>query len=315
MKPKKEMALSEWKEVLKDPIFKTIKELTVSGGEAFLFDDYVGAIELFIDSMPKLQRLVLNTNGFLSKKVETDVKKISKICQIKKVRLMVAISVDGPEKLHDEIRRTKGGYKRAMETAVKLKKISKAYDFKLMISTLLLKKNIDKYEEIESWHKKNEIDYGFQLIGFHDTFVNNLNDERKLGYESKKKTLLEVLHKLSRGGGINLMSYYWTDMKNMYENKADRTTPCSFLKDGFVVDSLGDVYYCLSVKPIGNFIKEKRSVGEIYFDKKNLDFRNRLPQKACKRCNSGCGVTSALAFDLKRFIWFKLTGRLWNSLD
>jgi hypothetical protein len=83
------------------------------------------------------------------------------------------------------------------------------------------------------------------------------------------------------------------------------------LKDDFVIDSLGDVYYCLSVQPIGNFIKEKRSVGEIYSDPKNISFRKNLPKTACKNCNSGCNVTQGIAFDAKRYIWYKLIGRLW----
>jgi radical SAM protein with 4Fe4S-binding SPASM domain len=108
------------------------------------------------------------------------------------------------------------------------------------------------------------------------------------------------------------MRYYWEDMIQMYRDGAVRTTPCSFLKDDFVIDSLGDVYYCLSVRPIGNFVKENRLVGEIYYDQKNISFRQNLSKNACRNCNSGCNTSNAIAFDVKKYIWYKITGKLWR---
>jgi MoaA/NifB/PqqE/SkfB family radical SAM enzyme len=312
MKPKNELKYEEWEEVVHDPIFRDIKNLTISGGEAFLYKDYVKTIKLFVDSMPRMRRLVLNTNGFETGVIVGNVVEIASYCQKKGIRLMIGVSVDGVGRIHDGIRRTKNGFNNIKKTIVKLKKISKRYDFNLRIASLILRNNINNFEEMEAWCKKQKVDYGFQIVGFLKTFVNNKKEEKYLDFRNDKEKLFRIMEYLrDQGNNLNIMGYYWKDLIRMYKYGKERTTPCSFLKDDFVIDSLGDVYYCLSVRPIGNFLKEKRSVGEIYFDKKNIKFRHNLVKSACKNCNSGCNVANAIAFDAKRFLWYRLSGKLW----
>jgi MoaA/NifB/PqqE/SkfB family radical SAM enzyme len=295
-----------------DPIFKNISTLTISGGEAFLYEDYCETVKLFIDSMPKLRRLVLNTNGFLGEVITGAIKQITQICDDKSIKLEISISIDGTRKIHERIRGVSGCFDNILKTINDLKKINKKYKFSLGIATLLLNQNIDKFNEIDKWLKKTRIKYNYQLVGFHETFVKNTEKEKEIGFSSKKENLLKVIDNIiNRKNSNDFEKYYWTDMKNMYEKGKTRTTPCSFLKDEFVIDCLGDIYYCLSAKSIGNFIKEKRSISEIYYDPKNINFRQFLPKTNCLYCNSGCDVINSLAFDLKRYLWFKVTGKLW----
>jgi hypothetical protein len=95
----------------------------------------------------------------------------------------------------------------------------------------------------------------------------------------------------------------------MYKEKNPRTTPCPFLLDAFSLDSLGDVYYCLSQRKIGN-CRYGKSVSDIYYDKRNIDYRKRMANNFCLRCNSGCFVTSAIAKDFKKILWYFLTDKL-----
>lgn len=313
IKPKNEVSLAKWREIMRDNIFEDIRNLTISGGEPVLYLGYVEAVKLFIDSMPRLRRLVLNTNGFLPKKIEESVIEIAKYCRQKNVKLAVSVSVDGVGKVHDSLRRINNGFEKAFETIKRVSKISKKYRISVGVSTVILRQNIKRYKEMKKWLGDNKINGGFQIVGFHKDFLKNEAEEGKVGINSSvKKEFLEVLADIRDSKGkFSLIRYYWQDMMEMYGNDSSRTTPCSFLKDDFVIDSLGDVYYCLSVRPVGNFIKEKRSVGEIYFDKKNLSFRKNLPIKSCKKCNSGCNATNSIAFDAKKYLWYKLTGRLW----
>lgn len=313
IKPKNEVSLDKWKEIMKDNVFGEIRNLTVSGGEPILYTDYVEAVKLFINSMPKLRRLVLNTNGFLPKRTEKNIVEIAKYCKLRKIKLAVSISLDGVGDVHDALRGTKGAFNRAFETVKRLKRVSKKYDINIGVSAVILRQNVAKYFEMKNWLQKNKISGGFQIVGFHKDFLKNENKEEKLGINlAIKDEFLKVLKDIKdTKGKLSLMRYYWQDMIEMYKNNSKRTTPCSFLKDDLVIDSLGDVYYCLSVRPIGNFIREGRKVGEIYFDPKNLLFRKSLPSTACKNCNSGCNVANAIAFDAKRYVWYKLTGKLW----
>lgn len=309
MKPKKELSFIGWKRILKDQIFKNIENLTVSGGEVFLFKDLHKTIKLFINKMPNLKRLVINTNGFLVNKITRDTLLISEYCSSKKIKLLISISIDGVGKEHDEIRGIDGGFKKVEDTLTQLKKLSLKKNFNVGVASLLMDKNIDKYFQMKKWLHNKKIDYSFQLIGFHETYVHNLEKENSLNFNKKNKYIFfKVLNDLKKSKKIfDFNSYYWNDMYKLYKNKKRRTTPCPFLKDDFTIDSLGNVYYCLSVRPIGNFIKEKKTINDIYFDPKNIIFRKSLWKNECKFCNSQCDVRNAIAYDFKKFLKFKLT--------
>jgi MoaA/NifB/PqqE/SkfB family radical SAM enzyme len=315
IRPKKELTHEDWIEVMKDPIFRNIRNLTVSGGEPSMYKDYVKTVLMFIDSMPKLTRLVVNSNGFTPKKLIADMEQIAKACQKRGIKLGANVSIDGVRDVHDSLRRIKNGFDLCAETVSGYKSLAKKYGFSVTVSSLILRQNVHRYQDMVDWLKKNKTDGSFQIVGFHDTYLKNAETEKDLSINGDvKKTFLEVLQSiLDSKPAWDVGRYYWADMINMYKNGANRTSPCPFLTDDFVVDSLGDVYYCLSVKAVGNWIKEKRSISQIYYDPKNIKFRNNLPKTACKKCNSGCDVHNATAFDLKRFLYYKMSGKLWSG--
>lgn len=313
MKPKNEVNIKGWKKIMKDKIFSDIRNLTISGGEPLLYKDFINAIKLFVDSMSKLRRLVLNTNGFMPERVEKEIFELAKFCKNKGIKFVVNVSIDGVEEVHNGIRRIENGFSKSTETVRRIKKISKKYHINVGVSCVLLRQNISKYKEMEEWLTKSKNKGSYQIVGFLNTFLNNIESKKDLDINTKvKHDFLNVLSDIRDNCGIyNPMKYYWEDMLAMYGDGTIRSTPCPFLIDDFVIDGLGDVYYCLSTNPIGNFIKEKRSVGDIYFDLKNIRLRKKFPGGVCQKCNSGCNVVNGLAFDFKKYLWYKITGRLW----
>jgi len=312
MKPKKELSLKDWKSVLQNPVFKKIKQLTVSGGEAFLYQDYVKTVKMMINRISSLKRLVLNTNGF-APNVTENILKIADYCKLRKIKLAVTLSIDEIEIKHDEIRRVNGGFDRVMKVLNKLKKaVDNGVEINLSVASVLMKNNINDYEEIKRYFTNKDVNHNFQLIGFHKSYVNNLEEKYSLDFRNESKIkIIEFLQKMGRK--TNFEAFYWNDMYKMYKDYQRRETPCVFLKDGLVLDSLGDVYYCLSTKPIGNFVKEKKSISEIYFDARNIEFRNNLWSTSCKYCNSGCDVTKSIAYDFKKYFVFR-TKRLFEAI-
>ena len=313
IRPKKELSYEDWKKMMTDPIFADIRSLIITGGEPSMYRDFVKTIKLFVKSMPKLRRMVINSNGFTPKKLAADMEEIAGYCQRKRVKLTANVSIDGVGMVHDKLRRIENGFDKCVETVEGYKKLIPKYGINVGVSSLILKQNVDDVETMMKWLKETKTNGSFQIVGFHDTYLRNAKTENELGIdESVRNKFIKLLAKIRDNTGWPYVSkYYWDDMINMYANGGKRTTPCSFLKDDFVVDSFGDVYYCLSVRAIGNILKEQRTVGEIYFDSKNINFRKNLPKSACKSCNSGCNVTNAIAYDAKRWWWYKITGKLW----
>lgn len=305
MKPQEELSFGDWKKVLGDPVFRKVKVVTISGGEAFLYQDYLKTVKLIVDKLPKLKKIVLNSNGF-GKDIVRNILAVADYCKLKNIKLAVTLSIDEVGRRHDEIRRIKGGFDRAIMALDKLKMaVDSGVKIDLNVASVLMNKNIDRYQEINRFFIDKGVGHGFQLIGFHDTYVDNLEEKNNLGFVGgAKKKILKFLEEMRSKKGFE--SFYWDDMYMMYKTGQRRKTPCVFLKDGLVVDAIGDVYYCLSAKPIGNFVKEKRSVSEIYFDPKNIEIRKGFWKSNCEHCNSACDVRKSVAYDFKKYFVFKI---------
>lgn len=315
MKPKNEMSFSEWKMIMKDKIFNQISSLTISGGEALLHPEIVNLTQLFIDSMPQLKSINIISNGFMPNVIEKKIDAMAKVCNQARVHLSVSISLDGINSRHESIRRIPNAFDKTADTINRMKKLCKKYDMSLGIGSLLMKQNLNNVDEVAKWAKENNVNLNFQLIGFHQTFVNNLETEQDLNYSKQQnKKLISVLKQFASPKNIlDFRSYYWKDMINYYDKGYPRTTPCPFLKDQFVLDSLGDVYYCLSEPKIGN-ARHDKTISEIYYDKQNLLKRKQMKSGVCKKCNSGCNVNYAIAKDMSKYLWFRLTGQPYYGL-
>ncbi len=310
MKPKNELSFAEWRKTMNDPIFSTIERLTIAGGEPTLRPDLVTLVKLYVDSMPRLQFLSLITNGFLPRQVVEHTKKLFFLTQKRNVHLAVTVSLDGIGKTHELMRGAPGAFEKTSSSILALKSLQGKYGFWLGAACIICQKNLYHVKEVEKWCKMRGIPFNYQLVGFHETYVQNLEKKRELDFREKdRKYLYQILQKLAkRRSWRDVMVYYWYDMLRMYKENASRITPCPFLFDAFVLDSFGDIYYCLSERKIGNCRKE-RSVSDVYYSPENLAFRRGLAKNSCLRCNSACFVRSAIKKDFKKFILFYLTGK------
>lgn len=318
MKPKNELSFSEWQKIMKDPIFLTIKRLSICGGEPVLHPKLIKLTKLFVNSTPRLQFLNLTTNGFLFKRTARIAKALASLSKKRGISFSVAVSLDGVGKTHDLIRGIPGAFEKTKATILILKSLQLKYNFGLGVSGVICRKNLYHIKEVQQWCQSQGVPFYYQLVGFHETYVQNIEKKKELDFQKKHgKYLYSILRELAKTSSRKdfrswLKSYYWNDMLALYQG-SQRTTPCPFLYDSFVLDSLGDVYYCLSERKIGNY-RQGKTISEIYYHPKNLAFRRRLEKSACLKCNSGCFVVSATAKDFKKFIWFYLTGKRWPRL-
>jgi MoaA/NifB/PqqE/SkfB family radical SAM enzyme len=307
----KEITFSQWEKVMKDPIFSSIENLSISGGEPTLHPKFEKLINIFFASMPKLNHISMPSNGFQPQSYQK-IKSLIKLADKNNIDASIVISLDGIGKIHEEIRRIPNAFEKTTNTLFKLKKLQKNYDFNLSTACVISNTNIQQIPEYIEWCKKNSIKFSFQLVGFHKSYVNNLEKEKKLNFSDKDQTnLFNILEILSNKKSLkNPVAYYWKDMYNLYKYNSKRTTPCPSLIDTFVIDCIGDVYYCLSEDKIGNFLKD-RTVSEIYYDPQNLNYRNNLSKTKCLKCNSRCHVSEGLRRDFKKVVWYFLTGKTW----
>lgn len=314
-KIKDELSKAQWANILEDSIFSKIEEITFTGGEPILHPQFLEIANLFVTKLPRLYKINLISNGLDNKRLINSVKSLLKILDNKNIELLVSVSLDGLYKIHQEIRGVPNAFKKTKESLLALKKLNKDNKFILDSGAVMMNRNIDHISQLQSWLKKYNIHSHLQIVGFHENYISNLSEQSSADFTKKDKgKILKWLDKLSNPcSWRDLRSYYWADLFQMYKFGKNRTTPCPFLYDAFAMDSMGEIYYCLSEKSIGNVLKDG-NVSSIYFNKTNLKFRKLMKSNQCLKCNSGCDVSEALAKDVKRYLFFLLTGRTWSKM-
>ncbi len=118
----------------------TLRDINISGGEPFLRPDLPEIIAVVVKACPKA-RIVISTNGFLTDLVVKQMKKILKI----KPDIGVAISIDGMDEMHDEMRGIPGGFSKDMETLRQLKELGMT---NLRLGFTITEKNIKHLKKV-----------------------------------------------------------------------------------------------------------------------------------------------------------------------
>jgi len=144
---KQNLALSSSPELSLDEIERIAPQLgkllwlAFSGGEIFLRSDLVEITKLFYKTN-KPAIILLPTNGLLQDTICHNVETILRACP--ESSIVVKLSLDGPEPVHDELRGVAGAYRKTLATCEALGKLVDKYDnFELGINTVFCRANQD----------------------------------------------------------------------------------------------------------------------------------------------------------------------------
>jgi radical SAM protein with 4Fe4S-binding SPASM domain len=123
----------------------TLLWLAFSGGEIFLRLDLVEITRIFYENnRPAI--ILLPTNGLLTETIYERVEAILNDCP--KSTVVVKLSLDGPENVHDKMRGVKGGYQKTLKTCKTLGGLLDRYtNFELGINTVFCQANQDYVED------------------------------------------------------------------------------------------------------------------------------------------------------------------------
>lgn len=87
--------------------------LTITGGEPFMRKDIVELVRGLVQSA-RVPRISINTNGFLTDTIMPVMETLVK--ELRSVEIALAVSIDGPEAIHDSLRGVPGSFRAARET-------------------------------------------------------------------------------------------------------------------------------------------------------------------------------------------------------
>lgn len=127
--------------------------LSITGGEPFLREDLVEVIAAMVDSCG-VPRVSINTNGLLTDRIVAVVEALTE--RLDGVELCLCVSLDGPERVHDEVRGRPGSFAAARRTIDRVSGLrDERTGFSVRVASLLQPGNADSLEafldEAESW--------------------------------------------------------------------------------------------------------------------------------------------------------------------
>ena len=306
---KPELTLQQFDRILAEPLFGGIERLMISGGEPTLRGDLPQLIELCTARMPSLRTLSLVTNGLWPERVLSACEAIARWCVAHDIRLSISVSLDGLAETHDAMRNVSEAFARASETIEGLRGLQERYVFYLGVGCVICHMNLHQMDAFRDWCGEHSLPCGFQLVGFHDSYVDNVAEQEALDFtEDDLQALYGLMGELGGQKSLrNWMAYYWADMLRMYRDGRERQSPCPFLVDSFVLDAHGNIRICETADDIGNCLVNG-SCTELYYSARTAAMRGAMARGVCRTCNSGCLVHVGLRKDIVKYLRFLLLG-------
>ncbi len=303
-----ELSVSDWRTVLKDPLFKTIQAVNLTGGEPTLRQDLPELTEVLIERLPALQRLTVTTNALQPERVAAQGESLLKLCQPRGIRLFVGVSLDGIGSMHDEMRNIPGAFERVQASLARLRPLA-ARGLRTGLNCTLTRHNAHQAESIRQWAADQGLPVNFIVASFSSSYYGNLDSEEDLSLDAgQREQIAEFLSGLASKAPIGeLAAYFYADAARMLRCGTTRQTPCIFQKDAFLLDARGDLQYCMYSRVLGNV--QQQSASELYFAAPNLEHRRDVVAHHCANCTITCFLELALAKDAFHYARFLLRRR------
>jgi radical SAM protein with 4Fe4S-binding SPASM domain len=305
-KPVNELSLSEIEEFFRKS--NDFSWIDLTGGEPFLRKDFVNICEIIIHYCKNIYHLHFPTNGFLTSKIVEDIKKIRKFSSCK---IVVTVSLDGDERLNDEIRGIKGGWRRQIET---FKEIYKIKGVEVVLGMTLSGLNFKEFENtynavknVLSWVKHK--DFHISIMNYSEHFYEN--EEQREGIESlinKKgeelERIIETIKKYLQSVGLPTNPRLFLERAFLgkveeYLRSGRTPIPCHSLRSSCFIDPTGEVYPCITYnKPLGNLRNYNFNLKEIWDLDKTKNLQKEIWNYDCPQCWTGCDGYQSLLGDV-----------------
>lgn len=295
-----EMTPADLGRVLRDPLFRRLRHVGISGGEPTLRKDLVEAVQEVLAACPNLASLSITTHAFHPRRWAKMLPPIKALCKEADVRFTLNISIDGDEHIHNEVRRISGGYGKCLETCAVAQESGVPVQFQGTISAANvynLGAMLDRAD-----------DQGATPVFRQATVI-----ERLANRESMASVSLTPAHKsffadflrskrLAEATSNPARRLFYQDLSRRLVTGARRKAPCYFQREGLVLAANGDLFHCsISSDAIGNALKE--SAYNLYFSARSEVIRGQILTSICPNCvhdQSGAWSPAALAAETLR---------------
>jgi MoaA/NifB/PqqE/SkfB family radical SAM enzyme len=280
-KIKNEMKPSEY---LKLPY--SLREINITGGEPFLRDD-IDEVVKYIKKACMNARIVISSNGYLSDRIESKMRRILNIDS----NVALRISIDGPEYVHNKIRGIDNAFQRALESIIRAKKIGvRDIGIAMTISNL----NVEKICEVFNISEGLNVQFTISVTSSSDIYFGKIDDQiRNFSLEQFDNQIKLIAKKRMNVLDPKEWARAWfEELLLNYVKTRKRPFHCDAGEGFFYMDSQGNVHGCHIINSyIGN-INEYTNFEELWNNGKRNIIREMA--QSCNKCWMVCTSKSQI---------------------
>lgn len=259
--------------------------LNVTGGEPFLKEDLSDILHVV---KKKAKRVVISTNGFLTKKTLMVMRQHQDVG--------IRISVDGLEGTHESVRGVKGCYSKAIETLRGLRDLGVK---DLGIAVTVSDQNAQDLVALYRFAKENHVELATAIL--HNAYYFHKEDnviDDKVRVEIGLKDLIREFLK-SRHPKDWFRAYFTQGIIDHMHGK-QREMKCTMATDSFYVDPYGNVRPCNVMDlPFGNL--KERTFQEIWNSPEAQNARKEVDE-----CTRNCWMIGSVGHLMRYRFWLPL---------
>jgi radical SAM protein with 4Fe4S-binding SPASM domain len=279
-------------------------QLTFTGGEPFLRDDFTDLVEVF-HRVNRAYHLGIATSGFNPDRTEAGIRRILERCS--GCRLTVGLPVEGPPGLNDEIRGVDGFFERTTETLARLKRLKKNHP-RLTLLIDITASAFNRGQLIETYELIRD-----RLSPDVTNVILTRGEPREEGARELDPTEVACLHALMEGdiraGRVPGYSFFGQLIHakdivlrrmalDIFRNSSYHL-PCQAGRAAGVLMPEGDVYPCeLWNESLGNVRETGFSFPDVWNSEKAKEVRAKILDSRCT-CYHQCFLSNNIFWNLK----------------
>jgi len=272
----------------------SLRWVDLTGGEIFLRADLGEVLDAVAEALPDLLFLHFPTNGSLPGRI---LRETARIRARTRARIVVTVSVDGDETLHDRIRGAPGAFAAALETVRVLDDLTGVDVF---VGTTVTPRNVDALDAIrdalDRHHPRFRPDeWHINLMTrsphfFRNTGVTALTSDQ----------VLEVLPRLARLRGrprdaFGRVERLYLGGLARFHRSGRAPAPCQALRASLFVDAGGDVFGCHVLDTrLGNLRDTGFDLSAVLDRPPARAERRRIAKQPCLDCWTPCEAYHAM---------------------
>lgn len=275
---KYEITPEDVEKILKDPFFKDIQSIGVTGGEPTLREDLPQIFEAIFKALPDIKGASTITNCIEADTVIERIEKVIEVCDKYKKPFSVMVSLDGVGKVHERVRGTKGNF----DSAMKVYNHFKSRNIEIVTGSTISKVNVWDVDELLDFLKENSIYGRFRIAEFIKRLYNDENRTIIRNFD-KDETYHLILFFYKLIYTFEKAPIFIRTYKSIISilSGGNRLIGCPYQRNGVVLNSRGEMAYCAPKSAIiGNLLNESGT--DIY--QENLDERKRIYEHDCAHC-------------------------------